>query len=166
MLLSIVPFVVANLDILEIPLQNATVFLVSSINAKFEFVMFMCCCPVAPEPPKQKPSYVNPCAPSPCGPNSQCRDIGGTPSCSCLPNYIGSPPNCRPECTINSECSSNLACIREKCRDPCPGSCGVGAQCNVINHTPVCTCPDGYTGDPFNNCFPKPLQRKWMTLTT
>lgn len=103
-----------------------------------------------------KPTKTNPCVPSPCGPNSECRDIGGSPSCSCLPNYISSPPNCRPECTINSECSTNLACIREKCSDPCPGSCGVGAQCNVLNHTPICTCLEGYTGDPFTNCFPKP----------
>lgn len=79
------------------------------------------------------------------------------PSCSCIDNYIGAPPNCRPECTINPECSSSLACIREKCRDPCPGSCGAGANCNVMNHVPVCTCPEGYTGDPFSYCTPKPL---------
>lgn len=98
----------------------------------------------------------NPCVPSPCGPNSQCRDVGGLPSCSCLERYIGSPPNCRPECIINSECTSNLACIREKCRDPCPGSCGIGAQCSVINHVPICSCLEGYTGDPFSSCSPVP----------
>lgn len=106
------------------------------------------------------PVQTNPCAPSPCGPFSQCRDIGGSPSCSCQPGYVGSPPNCRPECTINSECSTNRACITEKCRDPCPGSCGSGARCHVLNHTPICTCPEGYTGDPFTNCFPKPPERK------
>ncbi|XP_046389831.1 neurogenic locus notch homolog protein 1-like [Ischnura elegans] len=95
---------------------------------------------------------VNPCYPSPCGPHSQCRNIGGAPSCSCLQGYYGTPPSCRPECTINPECRSNLACIREKCRDPCPGSCGVGAQCSVINHVPICTCQQGYTGDPFISC--------------
>lgn len=94
--------------------------------------------------------------PSPCGPNSQCRDIGGVPSCSCLASYVGSPPNCRPECSINQECLSSLACIQQKCRDPCPGSCGFGAQCSVINHTPICSCPEGFTGDPFANCHPKP----------
>lgn len=114
---------------------------------------------VAPEIPIA-PIISNPCVPSPCGPNSECRNIGGTPSCSCLPAYIGSPPNCRPECSINSDCLSNLACIREKCRDPCPGSCGIGAICNVINHIPICVCPEGYTGDPFNNCFPKPPSRE------
>lgn len=110
-------------------------------------------------PPPPKPDVIipsNPCVPSPCGPNSQCRDIGGVPSCSCLSEFIGSPPGCRPECTINSECSSNLACINQKCRDPCPGSCGHQAVCNVINHVPTCTCNEGFTGDPFTYCQPKP----------
>lgn len=98
----------------------------------------------------------DPCLPSPCGPNSECRNANGVPSCSCLPNYFGSPPNCKPECTINSDCPSNLACINQRCRDPCPGSCGVLAQCSVINHTPICMCPDGYTGDPFRYCEVKP----------
>lgn len=82
------------------------------------------------------------------------------PSCQCLSAYIGSPPNCRPECTINSDCPSNRACIRQKCVDPCPGSCGVGTQCSITNHIPMCTCVQGYTGDPFSNCYPTPPQRK------
>lgn len=109
---------------------------------------------LAPPPPIQ-PVITNPCVPSPCGPNSECRDIGGSPSCSCRLTFIGSPPNCKPECVINSECPSNLACIREKCMDPCPGSCGLNAECSVINHVPICSCYQGYTGDPFNKCFPK-----------
>ena len=99
--------------------------------------------------------------PSPCGPFALCMDRGGYPSCSCSDNYIGSPPNCRPECTINSECISNKACINERCKDPCPGSCGLNALCRVVNHTPMCTCPEKYSGDPFNNCYPQPqLPRK------
>ncbi|KAJ4432717.1 hypothetical protein ANN_21354 [Periplaneta americana] len=130
---------------------------ICSCNQGFTGDPFTRCFPIPP-PPREpvQPPYVNPCVPSPCGPYSQCRDVGGTPSCSCLPTYTGSPPNCRPECVISSECPSNLACLREKCRDPCPGSCGAGAQCNVINHTPVCTCPEGYTGDPFTSCGPTP----------
>lgn len=98
----------------------------------------------------------NPCVPSPCGPYSECRDIGGAPSCSCLANYFGSPPNCRPECTVNSDCPSDRACIRQKCTNPCPGSCGLSSQCTVFNHIPVCTCLEGFTGDPFSNCSPAP----------
>lgn len=94
----------------------------------------------------------NPCVPSPCGPNSECRVVGNTPACSCQIGYIGRPPNCRPECAINAECPGNLACQNEKCRDPCPGSCGAHSTCVTINHTPQCTCESGYTGDPFAGC--------------
>lgn len=104
---------------------------------------------IAPEEP---PQPTNPCLPSPCGPNSQCKDINGSPSCSCLPEYIGSPPSCRPECVSNSECSNHLACINNKCKDPCPGTCGVYAECRVLSHTPNCACSPGYTGDPFTGC--------------
>lgn len=116
-------------------------------------------------PPVQQDPVRDPCFPSPCGPYSQCRDIGGQPSCSCLPEYTGVPPNCRPECVISAECPSNKACIREKCRDPCPGSCGAGAQCSVISHTPSCSCPAGYTGDPFTNCYPAPPIERKLTFT-
>lgn len=91
---------------------------------------------------------------------AECRNIGGTPSCSCLPIYIGSPPNCRPECRVNSECPMNLACSNEKCRDPCLGSCGITSLCTVYNHVSVCTCPEEYTGDPFSNCYPRPITSK------
>lgn len=101
----------------------------------------------------QKPNE-NPCNPSPCGPNSQCRVVGETPACSCLINYVGRPPNCRPECTINPECASYLACVNEKCIDPCPGSCGVNTECTTINHKSICTCMGGFTGDPFAGCSP------------
>jgi hypothetical protein len=95
----------------------------------------------------------DPCIPSPCGPNSQCREVNGQSVCSCLPNYIGSPPGCRPECVVSSECPQNRACVNLKCVDPCPGTCGVNARCEVINHSPICSCNQGFTGDPFTRCF-------------
>lgn len=101
------------------------------------------------------PPYINPCVPSPCGPYSECRDVNGQASCACSPNYIGAPPNCRPECINNSDCPSNEACIQKKCQYPCNGVCGIGATCSVINHIPVCTCPDRFNGDPFDKCIPK-----------
>lgn len=94
----------------------------------------------------------NPCVPSPCGPNSECRVIGDQAACSCLPNYIGRVPNCRPECTIDPECPSNTACINERCKDPCQEACGVNALCLTINHKPVCSCQQGFTGDAVRNC--------------
>lgn len=75
-----------------------------------------------------------------------------------MPTFIGSPPNCRYECILNSECPSNLACIQQKCRDPCPGSCGVNANCHVVNHNSICSCLIGFIGDPFLICNPKPIE--------
>lgn len=94
----------------------------------------------------------NPCVPSPCGPNSICREIGEQAACSCQDNYIGRPPNCRPECTNNDECQNHLSCQQERCVDPCPGSCGSNAICQVVQHNAVCSCPDGYEGDPLFGC--------------
>lgn len=114
--------------------------------ACFSLFIFLTLATTTPSPP------TDPCYPSPCGPHSQCRVVSNTAACSCLQNYIGRPPNCRPECVISAECSSNLACIKEKCFDPCPGSCGQYAHCRVINHNPVCTCLPGYTGDALTYC--------------
>lgn len=69
---------------------------------------------------------------------------------------ISSPPSCRPECLISAECTLKEACIRQKCADPCPGTCGVNARCQVINHDPICSCSGGFTGDPFIQCHPMP----------
>lgn len=102
----------------------------------------------------------NPCEPTPCGPNSQCRVISDTPSCSCLSEFVGAPPNCRPECVSNSECPSRQACVNQKCRDPCPGSCGANAECRVVSHTPMCVCPNDYTGDPFTQCVSRPRKNR------
>lgn len=73
---------------------------------------------------------------------------------------MGSPPFCKPECIIHSDCPSNQACVNEKCRNPCEGACGIYAQCFVQNHVPVCLCSEGFTGDPFRECRPKPQEGK------
>lgn len=107
---------------------------------------------VAPPQPS-----TNPCVPSPCGPNSQCRVVGDeTAVCSCVANHIGRPPYCRPECTLNAECPGNLACINERCKDPCQGACGPYTTCSVSAHQPICRCLAQYTGDPFSSCSPIP----------
>lgn len=102
-----------------------------------------------------------PCEPSPCGTNAICRESNGVGSCSCLQDYIGDPyEGCRPECTQNSDCSKTMACMGLKCRDPCPGTCGLQACCETINHIPACSCNPGYTGNPFNYCTPVSVSRK------
>lgn len=113
------------------------------------------------EPVKAPVLDRDPCIPSPCGANALCQRVGDTPACSCLSNYFGSPPNCRPECTVNSDCPSNKACMQERCKDPCPGSCGFDAECSVLNHVPNCRCREGFSGDPFSQCRLIPVQSKF-----
>lgn len=99
-----------------------------------------------------QPTPTNPCQPSPCGPNSQCREINGHAVCSCLLGSIGAPPACRPECMVSSDCPQDRACVNQKCIDPCPGTCGINARCQVVNHNPICSCSPGFSGDPFVRC--------------
>ena len=102
-----------------------------------------------------------PCNPSPCGANAICNERNGVGSCTCLPEYIGDPyTGCRPECVTNTDCDRSKACLNNKCVNPCPGTCGQGATCRVINHAPSCSCLPGYTGDPFNACTPSETLRE------
>ena len=103
---------------------------------------------------------VTPCQPSPCGANAVCREQNGAGSCSCLPDYKGNPyESCRPECTSNTDCVPTKSCVRFKCEDPCIGLCGQNADCQVIHHSPSCSCRFGYIGDPFTFCRPEPPQQ-------
>jgi len=54
---------------------------------------------------------------------------------------------------VSSECAQDKACVNQKCVDPCPGTCGLNARCQVVNHNPICSCSAGYTGDPFVRCL-------------
>lgn len=116
----------------------------------------------APIPAERVP--FDPCFPTPCGENSICTVENGNARCSCIPPYIGDAygAGCRPECVYNSECASSMACIRQHCRNPCPGVCGPSAECSVVNHVPVCTCPRNFEGDPFTGCRPIQRTRKYF----
>lgn len=94
-----------------------------------------------------------PCTPSPCGANAICREQNNIGACQCLPDYYGNPyDGCRPECVTNSECPNHLACLNNKCKDPCPGVCGQNAECRVVNHSPQCYCQIGFNGNPLAGC--------------
>lgn len=96
---------------------------------------------------------IHPCNPSPCGSNALCKERNGAGSCICVEGYFGDPyAGCRPECVTSNECAHDKACLNMKCRDPCPGTCGVNAECSVINHNPQCFCIAGYVGDPLTIC--------------
>ena len=67
----------------------------------------------------------------------------------------------RPECTSDPECPISLACIQEKCQDPCfTTTCGLNAQCTANNHRALCICKSGYVGDPYTICE----ERKYFIL--
>lgn len=99
---------------------------------------------------EEKPQLeADPCSSSPCGPNAICTDG----KCKCLPEYQGNPYiACKPECVLNTDCDISKACVRNKCIDPCPGTCGKNAQCNIYNHMPICNCPPGMSGNAFISC--------------
>ena len=112
-----------------------------------------------------EPSVVQPeqrpCDAHPCGTNAQCRQQGQAVSCICPADYIGDPYSaCRPECVLNDDCPRDQSCVRNKCVNPCDGTCGINAECRVSNHVPVCTCLTGHTGDPYGACRPIPVIRK------
>ena len=113
----------------------------------------------SPGPPRPT-EKVDPCNPSPCGSNAICQRRGNAGACQCIPEYFGDPyVACRPECVVHSDCPSNKACQRNKCIDPCPGTCGINARCRVMNHVATCTCIERYIGDPFTACKQKPLRK-------
>ena len=59
----------------------------------------------------------------------------------------------KPECTTDPECPDHLACIREKCQNPCfTTTCGVNAECRVTRHRAICYCKQGFEGDPYRIC--------------
>lgn len=116
----------------------------------------LCTLHVAAPTPMQ-PTAKTPCEPNPCGQNAECKPVGLDERCSCLPGFFGNPYDyCRPECTSDPECPSYLACVNQKCIDPCPGTCGINAECLVVTHAPMCYCRPGYVGDPYQSCRPEP----------
>ncbi|GLH12973.1 Uncharacterized protein GBIM_17629, partial [Gryllus bimaculatus] len=58
-------------------------------------------------------------------------------------------------CRSSAECERSKACLQGRCLDPCPGVCGNGAICRVVQHTPTCYCPEGTLGNPFVKCAPQ-----------
>lgn len=57
-------------------------------------------------------------------------------------------------CDGDDECPDYNACRNKKCINPCAEDdpCAQSANCKVIDHQPVCTCPDGFIGDPRTEC--------------
>lgn len=106
------------------------------------------------------PVATDPCNPSPCGLNAECRNG----ICNCISEYRGDPyRECRPECIQNSDCPYDKACANNKCINPCNGICGQNAECAVVNHIATCSCIQDYEGDPFTLC--KRVQSECLNLS-
>lgn len=111
---------------------------------------------------------VNPCvSESPCARNAECFVSNHAATCRC-PDHLptGNPYSyCenkrdQPECRKDMECPSRLACVNEKCVEPCPviRPCMENAKCSVLDTVPVrtmvCTCPSGWFTDAEGICRP------------
>lgn len=97
------------------------------------------------------------CSTAPCGANSVCSEHSGVGSCTCMQGYFGDPYfGCKPECMQSFDCPCNFACINAKCVDPCENACGMNAECSVVNHSPMCYCIPGYTGNALYGCHQIP----------
>ncbi|RZC36324.1 hypothetical protein BDFB_000159 [Asbolus verrucosus] len=106
----------------------------------------------------------DPCAIlEPCHTPAECQVVGSVPVrtmiCVCPPGYISSGSGtCNPvtavkefgACVNDDDCPENKACFNAICKDPC--KCGPFADCRVKNHKPVCTCKQGYDGNPEIEC--------------
>ena len=99
---------------------------------------------------------------APCNLPSRCQVIPSAPVrtmiCICPEGYISSGSGtCKPiesirviGCISDSTCATDKSCINSLCRDPC--NCGQNAQCRIKEHKPVCTCEQGYDGNPEIEC--------------
>ena len=82
-----------------------------------------------------------------------------------------SVPEPEPECRVDADCPSRLACLQEVCRDPCSvlTPCGINAQCTVQNTLPqrtmICMCNPGYVGDADVACNLR-KKNEFLGLTT
>ncbi|XP_069700993.1 neurogenic locus notch homolog protein 1-like [Periplaneta americana] len=97
-----------------------------------------------------------------CGINALCtpkrnEDGDFVAVCSCPRLHKGNAlKRCDPvECDKHDDCPISLSCRDWKCQDPCPSSCGEGANCRVNEkRVIVCSCPHGTVGNPMKSCKP------------
>lgn len=70
--------------------------------------------------------------------------------------YVCDEGLCLVGCRTHSDCPSSLSCVNGQCEDPCSANgspCGINALCRVSNHRAVCLCPEGFQGEPSQECY-------------
>lgn len=115
----------------------------------------------------------NPCTTlEPCKRPADCEVISTLPVrtmiCVCPNGYVSSgsgtckatPPITAIGCLNDEQCPEDRSCVRGVCIDPC--HCGLHAQCHIKNHKPICTCVDGFDGNPNTECIPGILIICWF----
>lgn len=118
---------------------------------------------------------LNPCNElEPCQRPARCEVIPSSPvrtmNCICPDGYVSSGSGtCQPVfkidgCISDSDCGSNEACINNICTNPC--NCGRNAECRIRDHKPVCSCDQGYQGNPEIQCFPVECEANSDCLST
>ena len=69
---------------------------------------------------------------------------------------VGSPlvPGVAVGCDADDDCPDYTSCRNRRCINPCAVDkpCAPTANCRVVNHNSVCTCPNGYIGTPQTKC--------------
>jgi hypothetical protein len=58
-------------------------------------------------------------------------------------------------CNSDMDCAPFETCLCQQCINTCAigGRCAPNAICSAQNHTAICMCPPGYSGDPKRNCL-------------
>ena len=133
---------------------------------------------------------VEACKLAECGVNAICKNSFHSHQCVCPDGFLGNPdtscypcktrdcwykhnclkkhlhdafcvsvvpqtePTLAAGCANNDECPDHTACKNRLCINPCAydDPCASNANCRVVNHEPVCSCPDGFIGDPKIRC--------------
>lgn len=102
-----------------------------------------------------------------CADTANCRGQQHQPKCYCPPGTSGNPfVDCvahiqpEPECRSDSDCLSQLACINNRCANPCAvdNMCSPDQECRILDTLPlrtmVCQCPPDTLVDPSGRCVP------------
>lgn len=99
------------------------------------------------------------CATVLCGRNAECTSINHEPQCTCKQGFRGNPNDDRVgcqqiECETDSDCSNEKFCENYMCKIGCliNNPCGHNALCSAEQHTTVCYCQPGFTGDAYTGC--------------
>lgn len=85
-----------------------------------------------------------PCDDVKCGEHAYCKPDGIEAYCVCEEGWTFDPNDIAAGCIDINECDISLALVER---------CGKNANCTNTLGSFTCQCPEGYSGDPFKQCF-------------